>query len=398
LITAAALVVTGCGGDDDDDSDSEGSSSSPDSGSELTGSPITLGVLANLSGPTAVTEAAAVEVLEAWADQTNDNGGINGHPVELQIEDTRGDAPTATSGAESLIGDDSVVGLVHLSSITEAAVGETISESDLIVVGGAGYNPTVWNTLPNWYGITTTFPQVVNQQVAAALEVESESLTSIACAEDPSCLAANPILVAAADAAGVEYSGPLQVSGSAPNYTAECLQLVDEGVDYAQLSVQPATAVRVATDCLRQGYDGWFGASAGTVAPELYNEVDGVRLTGGIHGFPWWIDTEPVQTFRDAMEAQGVDEDTYAHPTATALYATGELFRTALSGVAEDAEVTRQTVTDAYNAIAGEDLDGLLPAPVTYAAGQPAPKVPCYWLYTFEDGEFSGGEEPTCES
>jgi branched-chain amino acid transport system substrate-binding protein len=395
LLAAATLLLAACG---DDDSSDGGSDSTTNSGADLPGSPIVLGVMANVSGPTGVTEGKAAEVLQAWADSTNENGGINGHPVELRVEDTRGDAPTASSIAEEFVADPSVVGIVHMSSATEAAVGETFADSDLAVVGGAGYNPTVWHALPNWYGITTSFPAVVNEQVAAGVATGAENLGVVACSDDPSCLAAVPIFEAATDAAGVNYTGTIQASSSAPNYTAECLQLNDEGVEFAQLSGTTQLVTRVAEDCLQQGYEGWFGASAGTVVPELYNDVDGIRLTGGTHGFPWWIDSEPVQQFRDVMEEQGVDEDTYSHPTATAAYASGELFAKALSGIAEGDTVTRQTVQDAYGAIAGETLDGLLPQPTTFTAGQPAPPVACYWLYTFEDGEFSGGEEPTCES
>jgi branched-chain amino acid transport system substrate-binding protein len=36
--------------------------------------------------------------------------------------------------------------------------------------------------------------------------------------------------------------------------------------------------------------------------------------------------------------------------------------------------------------------------PVTYTAGQPAPPVSCYWLYTYQDGKFSdGGAAPSCD-
>jgi branched-chain amino acid transport system substrate-binding protein len=352
--------------------------------------------MANVSGPTGKTEGYAAEVFQAWADHTNDNGGINGHPVEVQIEDTRGDAPTASAAAEAFVADTSVVGVVHMSTVTEGAVGETFAGSDLAVVGGAGYSPRVWHALPNWYGITTSFPEVVNMQVQSGVAVGAKVLAGVACAEDPSCLAASPVFEAAADAAGVEYAGQVQVSASAPNYTAECLEIIGRDAEFVQLSATSQTVTRVASDCIRQGYDGWFGASAGSVVPELYNGVDGLRLTGGVSSFPWWIDSEPVQEYRDAMEEYGVDEEKWTQPTSTAAWTTGELFKAALSDIPEDAEVTRQTVQDAYGAVVDETLDGLLSQPATFAAGQPAPPVACYWLYTFEDGEFSGGEEPTC--
>ena len=55
-------------------------------------------------------------------------------------------------------------------------------------------------------------------------------------------------------------------------------------------------------------------------------------------------------------------------------------------------------VQEGYGTIQGETLDGLLPQEISYAAGEPAPPVNCYWLYSYEDGEFRGGDQPTCDA
>jgi branched-chain amino acid transport system substrate-binding protein len=398
LLAVTLLMAAACGSDDSGDSDDSGSASgSGDGGAELAGSPIVVGMVADVTGPTGVPDAKGSKVFKVWADYTNDNGGIQGHPVEVRVADTRGDAPTAAAAAQDLLDDTSVVAVVSLQNTTEAATGEIFGGGDLAVIGGLGYNPTIWHALPNWYGITTSFPSVVNEQVAAAADVGAKHPAAVVCAEVPSCRQAEPVFQAAAKAKGLDYAGSVQVAASAPNYTAECLELSDREADFIQLSLTSGVSERLANDCLRQGFDGWFGASAASVMPDLYARVDGIRLAGGVNAFPWWIDSEPVQTYRDAMEEYGVADEDYQLPNGSAAWATGELFKKALSGIAEGDTVTRQTVQDAYGAINGETLDGLLPQPVTYTAGQPAPPVSCYWLYSYEDGEFTGGEEPTCD-
>lgn len=366
-------------------------------GADLKGSPIVLGAMVNVSGVTGASEATAADVLKAWAAHTNENGGIGGHPVKLEVKDTKGDAATATAAAQALIADTSVVGVIHVSSPTEGAVGQLFAKSDLPVVGGVGYNPQIWSALPNWYGITTTFPTVVTAQFAAAKSVDATTLVALACAEDPSCAAVEPLLKPSAAAVGINYGGLIKVSASAPNYTAECLQIKKDGDDFAQLGVAEATGGRLAADCMRQGYKGWFGATAGSVSPGLYNAVQGLKLAGGLNAFPWFLDTAPVKSFRDVMQQQGVKEDHYGNPDATGTWASAELFRTALSGVTEQDSVDRKTVTSAYGAVKDQDLGGLLPRPITFAAGQPAPKVPCYWVYSFEGGKFTApSEKATC--
>jgi branched-chain amino acid transport system substrate-binding protein len=99
----------------------------------------------------------------------------------------------------------------------------------------------------------------------------------------------------------------VEVAADAPNYPAECLVFIDRGADFIQIGATETVATRLASDCVAQGYDGWFGASAGSVTPGLYQDVD--KLTGGLNAFPWCADAEPVQNFRDVMDEQGVSED-----------------------------------------------------------------------------------------
>lgn len=363
----------------------------------LDGTPITIGVLANESGPTAAAEAAAAKVFEAWAADVNGAGGIDGHPVQVQTKDTKGDAPTAAAAAEELIGDESVVAVVALSTATDHVVGETLADSGLPVVGGVGYHPAVWGKLKNWFGITTSFPEVVNMQVASASAVKAKTLATFACAEDPACESAIPLFEAASKSAGTTYTGSVKVAASAPNFTAECLEVIRRKADFVQMSISPAVGSRVASDCQTQGYTGYFGASATAVMAELYDTPD-IRLAGALNTFPWWVDDAPVKHYRDVMKKRGIAEEEWAQPAATGAWATGELFRKALTGQVGGAsdEVSRETVLTAYGKVSNETVDGLLPQPMTFRANEPGPAVKCYWLYHFEKGEFAGTLKPSC--
>jgi branched-chain amino acid transport system substrate-binding protein len=392
-VMAAVTLLAACG---NDAGSAGGSAGAPAGGANLSGTPIVVGAMVNVSGPGNASDKAAADVLAAWAAHTNENGGIGGHPVEVRVEDTRGDAPTATTIAETFAADESVVAVMLASSSIEGAVAPVLAGADL-AVSGMGYNPQVWGALPNFYTIGTQFPAVVNEQVASAVNVGARTMVSMACAENPNCASAEPVLVAAADAAGVRFAGTLKVAASAPNYTAECLRTVSEGVDFVQLSASEETSSRIVVDCQRQGYSGWFGASAGSVTPGLYAETPGIRLAGGINGFPWWLDTAPVKNYRQVMEDAGVSAETYGGSIATGTWAAAEMFRTALSGIGQNDQVSRASVLQAYGAVKDEDLDGLVPQPMTYAAGQPGPRVSCYWLYTYENSTFAGGDQPSCD-
>lgn len=389
--TTDAAPTTSSGATDDATTTTAGAA-------EPTGTPLRIGLLNDQSGPSSGGQKEAAAAAEAWADEVNANGGVAGHPVELVIKDTRGDAPSGSAAAQELIDDSSVIATLVVDANAEAAYGPSLSQGGLPVIGGAGYNPTFWGALPNVWGLATSFPSVVNEQVIAAQAVGATNAAVAACAEVAACASAAPVFDAATQALGLEYAGVVTIAFDAPDFTAECLQFLNDGVDFVQLSATASVVQRLAADCQTQGYDGWFGASAGTVNPNLFAGDVEWKLTGGLNGFPWFVDAEPVQAFRDVMEAHGVDEAGYSMPTVTATYASLELFKKTLEANAATLgdNPDRAALIAAYGTVADETLDGLLPNPVTFTADQPGPPISCFWLYTYEDGEFSGDFEPTC--
>jgi hypothetical protein len=58
-----------------------------------------------------------------------------------------------------------------------------------------------------------------------------------------------------------------------------------------------------------------------------------------------------------------------------------ELFRKAMANAPDNP--TSQDVMDAMYALKSEDVSGLLPFKLTYTPNQPAPQVPCFYLYQY---------------
>jgi branched-chain amino acid transport system substrate-binding protein len=75
----------------------------------------------------------------------------------------------------------------------------------------------------------------------------------------------------------------------------------------------------------------------------------------------------------------------YRDPTSTAVYAGLQVFKMAMNNIS--GAVTKATVLQAMGTVKNETLDGLLAQPITFQAGQPAPKVNCFWLYKYKAGD-----------
>ena len=271
--------------------------------------------------------------------------------------------------------DSSVVAVLVADSAGESTFAKTITDGKLPVIGGVGYFPTVWGALPNVFGVTTTFPTVVDMQVISAAKVGAKAAGVAACAEVDSCAQAAPVFEGAVKKANVKYTGLVKIAQSTTSFTAECLQFVNKQTDFIQLSGGGNAAVRLYQDCVQQGFSGYFGASAGTVVPSLYKADKKIKLAGALNGFPWWVDAAPVKQFRDVMAAGGVGEDKYGNPGATATYASLELFRKALENAKATlpANPTRADVIKAYGTVKNETLNGLLPQPHDVCGEQAGP-------------------------
>ena len=346
------------------------------------GEPIKLGFALAQTGSLATTYAPAAEVAQAWASWVNDNGGINGRPVEIVIEDSAGDATQGQAAVRALVEEDEVAALIFSDTGAETVMGQYANEQGVTVIGASGFSTETWSALPNHISMGTTIPTTILGQGTAAAEVGATSFGAFVCAESPACAESEPFYQSAADNGGLEFASFLTVAAADADYIAPCLTLIDEGTDYMQMSIPVSVAIRVMEDCVAQGYDGYFGTAAVSFAPSEYDAVGGVRMAGTLNAFPWWVDAPGVAEFRDVMAEYSPDTD-YQNTANTSTWSALELFRKAVEGLDE---VSRETILEGYYSLDGETLDGLLPQPLTFVAGEPAPKVPCYWMYSYEAG------------
>ncbi|HEY4332186.1 MAG TPA: ABC transporter substrate-binding protein, partial [Ilumatobacteraceae bacterium] len=312
--TAATTVVTTGATTGGTTAATTGATTAPTTGGTTGGtaaaptkSPLLISALVDVTGPSTGDGSFTPDVIKAWVKYINGKGGINGHPVTIDIEDTAGDAAKAQSETTSELAKKPVMWLLDSAS-TEAAQADALKATNIPVLG-VGYSPAIWGgkiaefnlscsdaagstlpcAIPNAFPVTTTFGAIIGEQVYGAVELGSKNIATAACAEVDSCSQADPVFTAAAKAAGIAYSGLIKVSSSAADYTAECIKFVQDKVDYVQISASGTVGAKMWSDCADQGYTGAFGASAGSVAGDLIT-TKGITLAGGLNAFPWFVD------------------------------------------------------------------------------------------------------------
>jgi branched-chain amino acid transport system substrate-binding protein len=113
-------------------------------GVKATGTPIKLGAIVTKQPGTDFTDGATMA--DAYFKCVNDNGGINGHPIQYKYYTEQTDPAQIAGFAHKLIQSDKVVGVVGGFSIIECSVDHKYWESLGIYELDAGIAPECWGT------------------------------------------------------------------------------------------------------------------------------------------------------------------------------------------------------------------------------------------------------------
>jgi branched-chain amino acid transport system substrate-binding protein len=134
--TAAAPAAASGGG-------AEMSKCGAGNGQKATGAPIKIGAVATKQPGTDFTDMP--NGAKAYFDCVNDNGGINGRPIEMLLETEQTDPGQAAAAAKKLIDGEKVVAMAGNGSIIECAVNHKYYEAK-------GYNVIAAGIAPECYG------------------------------------------------------------------------------------------------------------------------------------------------------------------------------------------------------------------------------------------------------
>ena len=86
-----------------------------------------IGVTAAMTGPAAATQAPVIEMLRIYVDRLNAKGGINGHRINLLVEDDQAEPSKAAANGTKLIRQDNVMLLIDSS--LSSTYGPVIAEA-----------------------------------------------------------------------------------------------------------------------------------------------------------------------------------------------------------------------------------------------------------------------------
>lgn len=129
LAVAFSVGVAGCGDGEDSDNGAATSASG-----EATGEPINVGNITDIAGLGGTFEPW-LTALRAYYKWLNQNGGIDGRPVNLIVEDSAGDAAKNAIAARKLVVQDNVSALVGNANLTDGGSQKYLASQGIPVIG-----------------------------------------------------------------------------------------------------------------------------------------------------------------------------------------------------------------------------------------------------------------------
>jgi branched-chain amino acid transport system substrate-binding protein len=217
-----------------------------------TGDPIKIGFICACTGAQASANAQNDTIITAWEKYTNDNGGVNGHPIQVIIEREPNNPGVALTDVKDLVSQ-GIIGIIDSDGSSESAF-QSYLESVNIPIFLTGSNTPAMNASKIAFSTAISSNYIGYEILEAAKKVGATKLGVFYCAEAPACAQAVTAMKSTAPkVGGIDVIFDASILASAPSYTAQCLAAKSKGVDALFIADAPAPSLAAAASCAQQG-------------------------------------------------------------------------------------------------------------------------------------------------
>jgi branched-chain amino acid transport system substrate-binding protein len=333
--------------------------------------------------------ASARTTLAIWAKHVNATGGVACHPVTIYAADDGADPSRGAAAAQDLVVNKKVSALVGIfSPLSLPAILPVIEKHQVPIVGGDGVDFS-WNKHPLLFPQGATIDGLIEVGLRQNVRDGMKKLGLLYCVEASICTTMAKLMPAKAKEAGAEMVYQSPVSLTQTDFTAQCQNAKNAGVEGFGMGVDGSAIARVARSCAALGYYPQFISGGGVISP-AQSKDPGIRrnkLSVASSNAPWMLTDTPGQKeyaaalarFSPGMESDG---------NSMTAWASAKLFEAAISKLAaggRDKPILSADVLTGLGKIKNETLDGLAP-PITFTPNQTAaPSIRCIYFEVLTD-------------
>jgi branched-chain amino acid transport system substrate-binding protein len=221
------------------------------------------------------------------------------------------------------------------------------------------------------------------------------------CVEASVCTNASKVIDTEVKKTAARLTYTSAISLTQPDFTAQCQNAKNAGVQALGMAMDGASIGRVARSCAAINYHPQFVTNGLVLSPQNAADPDIRRntLSSSSAVAPWMRDDTPGQREYHAALAKYAP-DLIPDAESITAWTAGRLMEAAVRGLGGKARTAPLTTADLLAALAtvhDETLDGLIP-PMTFTLGQKeAPAIGCVYFELLTDrGWTAQGSKPQC--
>jgi branched-chain amino acid transport system substrate-binding protein len=361
------------------------------------GPPLVIGTLGAYSGGTADLIGKGGRAVQAWAASINKAGGINGRQVKVILRDDGGDPGRAKAAIQQLVERDKVVAIVAAMETPETlhAWRGYAEDKGVPVIGGlCGIDG--WDGSPVLFRQCQAQPTLVFGTAKIGAQYgKGKKLGGLFCTETDACTIVEKQLFdqGFAKKAGLDPRYRARISLFQTDFTSECIQARNNGVQLLWVSADAGGVSRVAASCHRQNYHPQFIEIAGSLNADSVTKPGLGDMVIGSAVFPFaGLSTPAAREFHAAWNRFGGGSG----PNAAAAdgWTAAKLFEKAAKSAGGD--ITRASLISALRGLKNERLGGLT-VPLNFGA-KGSVDVKCVFFMRGSGGKWAtpNGDKPTC--
>ncbi len=333
--------------------------------------PVAVGQVGVFSGVAGPITGSLRPTLAAWAQDLNSRGGLACHPVVVYSEDDGGDPARSAYLVQDMVTRHHVVAFIAPAVLSPNGFFSAVVAARVPVIGAPGFDEFQHSA---W-----VFPEAADNDdqifgfVRNGVEHGKRKLGALYCVEISACTEAAAKLKGIAKAAGAEEVYAAPVSITQPDYTAQCLNARDAGVDQLVIGLDGASLGRVARSCEAVGYRPLLSTIAGLLTPAQAADplIRSFGITTATSEAPWMLDDTPgLREYHRVLTTWA--PNTPPDGASIIGFTAAKLFEAAIANVAGEATrgpITPQLIVSGLDQIHDESLGGLTVG-ITFHPGQ----------------------------
>jgi branched-chain amino acid transport system substrate-binding protein len=248
LIALLAAGVVACGADrPSENASGGGNASNPKEG--VTASEVDIGVIADLTGPTAVTQVPFTDGIKTQVEAANAAGGINGRKIKLLLEDEKYEVPTGLAAYKKLVSQTPALGIIGLnnSSLQVAAIKQVATNKVPVFGAEATTKQALTPFNPYFFAMQCSYADQADVAVPYMAEKTGKSSPNVATValDVESGYEWSDLIKARVQKIGGKYLGHTAVAPTATEADAQIQKIAKQKPDFIAIHGSSNTAAIV---------------------------------------------------------------------------------------------------------------------------------------------------------